>query len=455
MSEAILPRFLIAAPGSSSGKTTVVCALLQALGSAGLQTAAFKSGPDYIDPMFHSRVCGAKSRNLDLYMLGEETVRYLLAENGRGADVAVLEGAMGYYDGIGQSSEASAYDLARCTKTPVILIVNGKGAALSLAALLQGFKNYKKDSFIAGAILNNVQPSVYAFYKEVLEKESGVKLLGYLPPLPEECRFGSRHLGLVTAEEIADLQAIARRLGEEAQRSIDLESLLAIAKGAEALSYEEPDLRPLGSCTVAVARDVAFSFYYQDALDLLTKLGAELAPFSPLGDRALPAGCSGLVLGGGYPELYAARLAANKTLLADIKAKIEGGLPTFAECGGFMYLQQGFYGDEGFFPWVGLLPGEVRLTDSLKRFGYVELEAQEGGLLCRAGDRIRGHEFHYSDSEATGSSFIARKAGGKRQWPCCYHTENLYAGYPHIHLWSNTVFAENFIAACLTYKGRR
>lgn len=455
MAVATLPRFLIAAPNSGAGKTTLVCALLGAFKQAGLQVAAFKSGPDYIDPMFHSQVCGTKSRNLDLYQLGRKTACYLLAKNARGADLALLEGAMGYYDGLGRSSQCSAYDLARTTKTPVVLVVNGRGAALSTAALLQGFRKFQKDSYVAGAILNNVQPASYAFYKEAIEGESGVRLFGCLPPLPEDCQFGSRHLGLVTAEELSDLQAIVARLAAQAADSIDLEGLLALARGAEELAYSELGVQPLGSCRIAIARDVAFSFYYQDALDLLTELGASLVPFSPLEDRALPAGCSGLILGGGYPELYARQLAANRELRAEIKERVEDGLPCFAECGGFMYLLEGYRDGEDYSPWVGLLPGEVSLTKGLRRFGYVELVAEEGGLLGPAGGRIRGHEFHYSDSSNNGSAFTAYKAGGRGQWPCCHHWANLYAGYPHIHLWGNPDFAKSFVSACLAYSQRR
>ena len=203
MSEMFLPRFMIAAPNSGSGKTTVVCALLKALLDQEYKVAAFKSGPDYIDPMFHSRVIGAKSRNLDLFMLGRETTKYLLAKNACDCDIAVLEGAMGFYDGMGKTEQCSAYDLARVTKTPVILVINGKGAALSLAALIKGFKEFRPDANVRGAILNNVTAMSYKFYKEVIELETGVKLVGYLPHM-DDCNFESRHLGLVTAEEIGD-----------------------------------------------------------------------------------------------------------------------------------------------------------------------------------------------------------------------------------------------------------
>lgn len=450
MAEVKVPRFMISAPGSGSGKTTIVCGLLKALIEKGLNVAAFKSGPDYIDPMFHSRVIGAKSRNLDLFMLGKETTRYLVAKNSRQADVAVFEGAMGFYDGMGKTTEASAYELACTCDVPVVLVVNGKGAALSIAATIKGFKDFRKDSHIVGAILNNVNPMSYLFYKDVIEQETGVKLLGYFPAM-QDCNFESRHLGLVTAEEIGDLQQIVERLAVQAAKSVDLEALLEIARAAQPLSYNEVSLEPLGKARIAIAQDKAFCFYYQDALDLLTELGAELVPFSPIADKHLPEHISGLVLGGGYPELYAEQLAANKELLQEVKTAIDGGMPCFAECGGFMYLLERYCEGEKIYNWVGAVPGESAMTKKLTRFGYVHLTAQQDNVLCRAGEKINGHEFHYSDSTNNGTGFLAAKASGRGSWECATATPTLYAGYPHIHLWGNPEFARNFVQHCCEF----
>lgn len=454
MAQVKVPRFMISAPGSGSGKTTIVCGLLKALMDRGLKVAAFKSGPDYIDPMFHSRVIGAKSRNLDLFMLGEKTARYLAAKNAQQADVAVFEGAMGFYDGMGKTTEASAYALACACDVPVILVVNGRGAALSLAAMLKGFKDFRPDSHVVGAILNNMNPMSYLFYKEVIEKESGVKLLGYFPVM-QDCNFESRHLGLVTAEEIGDLQQIVESLAQQAAKSVDLDALLELAAQAAPLEYEEQAPAPVGRVRIAIARDKAFCFYYQDALDLLTELGAELVPFSPMTDAHLPEGCSGLVLGGGYPELYAEQLAANTTLLQEIKARIDDGLPCFAECGGFMYLLEHYREGDKLYPWVGVVAGESAMTKKLTRFGYVHLTAQCDNVLCAAGGTINGHEFHYSDSTNNGSSFIAAKASGKGSWECATATPTLYAGYPHIHLWGNPDFARSFVQHCCAYAAQK
>lgn len=454
MAEVKVPRFMISAPGSGSGKTTIVCALLQALMAKGLQVAAFKSGPDYIDPMFHSRVIGAKSRNLDLFMLGKETAKYLVAKNTKNADVAVFEGAMGFYDGMGKTTEASAYELAVTSDTPVILVVNGKGAALSIAAMIKGFKDFRKDSHIAGAILNNVNSMSYLFYKDVIEQETGVKLLGYFPVM-QGCNFESRHLGLVTAEEIGDLQQIVAKLAAQAAKSIDLDALLNIAAQAAPLTYDEVSLEPVGKVRIAVARDKAFCFYYQDALDLLSELGAELVPFSPIADAHLPHNISGLVLGGGYPELYADKLASNITMLQEVKAAVDSGMPCFAECGGFMYLLERYRENDKQYNWVGAVPGESALTKKLTRFGYVHLTAQQDNVLCKAGEKINGHEFHYSDSTNNGTSFIAAKASGRGSWECATATKTLYAGYPHIHLWGNINFARSFVQHCYDFTAEK
>ncbi|MDY4919473.1 MAG: cobyrinate a,c-diamide synthase [Phascolarctobacterium sp.] len=455
MSEMKLPRFMISAPGSGTGKTTLVCGVLKALMNKGLAVAAFKSGPDYIDPMFHSRVIGAKSRNLDLFMLGKETARMLVAKNAQAADVAVFEGAMGFYDGMGKTTEASAYELAVTCDCPVVLVVNAKGAALSIAAMIKGFKDFRPDSHIVGAILNNVNPMSYMFYKDVIEQETGVKLLGYFPVM-QDCNFESRHLGLVTAEEIGDLQQIVDRLAAQAAKSIDLDALLEVARAAAPLSYEPVCLEPVLAqgeqrVKLALAQDKAFCFYYQDALDLLTELGAELVPFSPIYDEHLPAGVSGLILGGGYPELYAQQLADNKAMLQDVKAALRGGMPCFAECGGFMYLLERYRDGENTYNWVGAIAGETALTKKLTRFGYVHLEAQEDNVLCAKGGRINGHEFHYSDSTNNGHSFIAAKASGRGSWECATANATMYAGYPHIHLWGNPSFARSFMQRCCEF----
>ena len=278
------PRLMLAAASSGCGKTTVACAILQALKVRGISCVSYKCGPDYIDPMFHRQVLGIASRNLDLFFVPEQTARFLLQKSSRGADLAFIEGVMGYYDGIASTSTASSWHLARATRTPAVLVLNCRGMSVSIAAQLGGYLNYERESGIRGVILNQLSPSLYPEIKALIESRCSVAVCGYMPKMPD-CSLESWHLGLVTAQEIADLQERIERLGEQALQSIDLELLLKIAGDApplaeESLPLPEPAQLPL---KIGVARDKAFCFYYQDNLELLEELGAQLVPFFPLG----------------------------------------------------------------------------------------------------------------------------------------------------------------------------
>ena len=439
-----LPRLLFAGTNSGCGKTTVTCAVLQALVNRGLAVAAAKCGPDYIDPMFHSRIIGAKSSNLDPFFFDEPTLRYLLAQAGAGCALTVIEGVMGYYDGLGlTTTRAGTYELAQKTDTPVVLVVNARGAALSVVATVQGFLQFRPDSRICGVILNGCTAMTYAPLARELESRLGVKACGFLPRLPG-CALESRHLGLVTAAEVTDLREKMQRLAAEAEKTIDFAALLALADAAPTLDVVPPVLpEPGAPVRIGIARDRAFCFYYEDSLDLLHRLGAELVPVSPLSDSALPSGLDGLYLGGGYPELYAAQLAENRSMRESVRAALEANLPCIAECGGFMYLTESI----GEHPMVGFLPGRCFDAGKLTRFGYVTLNARRDNLLCCAGESIPAHEFHHWDAEQTGDAFTAAKPSG-RSWPCVHATGTLYAGYPHFHFFANPSFAVRFLDAC-------
>ena len=446
-------RLLFTAPASGGGKTTLTCAVLQALVNRGEHPAAFKCGPDYIDPMFHSQVIGAKSRNLDLFLMGEGAVLRSLADNSRGCGLALLEGVMGYYDGIGMSHAASAYDLARVTKTPAVLVLDGRGSALTAAAVAKGMRDFRPDSNIRGVVFNRVSPMLYPRLKEAVEGETGLTVYGFLPPLPA-CALESRHLGLVTAGEVKDLKEKLQRLAAQAVESLDLAGLLALARTAPALEPPAAALpEPVGERPrIAVARDRAFCFYYADGLALLEQLGAELAEFSPLADEELPEGTCGLYLGGGYPELFARELSENAPMRETIRAAVAGGLPTVAECGGFLYLGERLADGEGRpWPMAGALPGAAENTGKLGRFGYVTLEAQRSGLLGPAGTQIPAHEFHYWDSTVPGADFRAEKPRSTRSWACGYHGPTLYAGFPHFHFCAVPQAARDFVAAARRY----
>lgn len=449
-------RLLLCAPSSGCGKTTVTCALLQALVNRGAAPVAFKSGPDYIDPMFHGEIIGAKSRNLDLFLMGKDGVFASLLENGAGR-TAIIEGAMGYYDGIAMSSVASAYDLARQTQTPAVLVMDAKGRALSAAPLAAGFRDFRKDSGIQGVILNRVSAMLYPRLKQSIEAETGIRVYGFLP----ECReaaFDSRHLGLVTAAEVADLKEKLNALASMAEKCLDIEGLLALAATAPALPGVENPLTPpaFGKTRIAVARDKAFCFYYADALSLLERLGAELVAFSPMTDSALPEGTSGLYLGGGYPELYGRELSQNAAMRHAIRQAILSGLPTVAECGGFLYLHREVEDANGtFWPMADVFDCKAVRTDKLNQFGYVNLTVKSGGLLGQAGETMPAHEFHYWKSQAQGDAFLAEKPQSTRRWDCAYHTDSLYAGFPHVHFCGVPQAAKRFVARCAEYQRSR
>ena len=450
------PRLLLCAPASGGGKTTVTCALLQALVNRGAGPVAFKCGPDYIDPMFHSEIIGAKSRNLDLFFLGRDTARYLLEKNSRGSGLALIEGVMGYYDGIGLSADASAYDLARATGTPAVLVLDGRGRALTAAAAVKGMRDFRPDSGIRGVILNRVSPMLYPRLKEAIEGETGVTVYGYLPNLPG-CALESRHLGLVTAAEVAGLREKLSALAAQAEKSVDIDGLLALAASAPALDAAAPALPPPveGRPRIAVARDKAFCFYYADGLELLETLGAELAEFSPLADESLPEGACGLYLGGGYPELYAGQLSQNAAMRRAVRRAVEAGLPTVAECGGFLYLQEQLQTEQEVpWPMVEVLPGMGYPTRQLRRFGYLTLQAERDSLLFRAGEEIPAHEFHHWDSTQTGTALLAQKPSGKH-WRCGYATDTLYAAFPHLHFGGGLPLAERFVSAAAAYRERK
>ena len=448
--EASVSRILLAGTNSGCGKTTITCAILQALVNRRLKVGAFKCGPDYIDPMFHSRVIGAKSANLDLFFFPENTLNYLLTKNSADRDISIIEGVMGYYDGMSLTTcKASTYEVAQATDSPVLLVINAKGASLSVLAIIQGFLTLFPDNHICGVILNQCSKMAYPVIADAItEKFSGkIQPFGFLPPMPD-CTLESRHLGLVTAAEVKDLQKKLQILAEQAEKTIDLDAILQLAHTANPITYE-PILFPhySESVRIAVARDKAFCFYYEDSLEALTEMGAELIPFSPLHDKALPENIQGLYLGGGYPELYVKQLSQNSTMLHAIHSALQAGLPCIAECGGFMYLTEAI----GKYPMVGYLSGQCFDTGRLSRFGYVTLTAKKDCMLCSAGTSIAAHEFHHWDCAETGNCFTAQKMSGK-SWDCIIANAHLYAGYPHFHFYANPSFAENFYETCLKEK---
>lgn len=453
----VAPRLMVAGTASGSGKTTVSCGLMRLLADSGMRVQACKVGPDYLDPTFHRRVLGVPSRNLDLFLGGPEVVRALVAKGSRKADITLIEGVMGYYDGSADSDEASSYDVARVTKTPVVLVVDARGRALSVAAEVAGFARFREHSQVAGVILNHVSEAYYPVLQKAVERETGIPVLGYVPRLPEAA-LPSRHLGLVSADEVNDVSERMDALANTMRSTLDIDALLGIAQSAEDLEVDvcQAPQACEGAPLIAVARDEAFSFYYEDTLDLLVQLGARLVSFSPLRDEALPDGACGLYLGGGYPELHAKELSRNASMRNAVRRAVSSGVPTIAECGGFLYLQQELEDEAGIsWPMVGLLDGLASRGKGLEHFGYVTLTATRDGLLAREGERLRAHEFHHWRSTREGDAFHAQKPRSTRGWECVVATETLHAGFPHLYLCGNPQAARRFVAACSSFGASR
>ncbi|MEG2938594.1 MAG: cobyrinate a,c-diamide synthase [Oscillospiraceae bacterium] len=450
------PRVMLAAPKSGEGKTTVVCAILQALVDRKMKPCSCKCGPDFIDPLFHREIIGADSGNLDLFFTDENTTCALYAKKATGCDISVIEGVMGFYDGLSGTSEAaSSYHLAKTLRAPVVLVINARGASLSLLAAIKGFCEFEPDSNIRAVILNQCTKSQFEILKPLIESRLGIRALGYLEKNADYA-LESRHLGLVTAAEVSNLKAKLSLLAQAVACSVDIDGLISIAQAAPPLEYEPFEIKKITeqAPTIAVARDMAFCFYYDENLSLLQKLGARLVEFSPLADASLPADADALYIGGGYPELYARQLENNAAMRCDIAERISGGLPTLAECGGFMFLQKSISDINGVdYEMVGAIDGKCVLSERLSpRFGYISLCADSDNLLCKKGGQIGAHEFHYSDSTFVADAFTASKPNSKRSWRCIYSDANIFAGYPHLYFYSNPAFAESFVRNAARYK---
>lgn len=461
----VFPRIMLAAPKSGSGKTLLTCGLLEVLRRRGLNPIACKCGPDYIDPMFHRYVLGIPGRNLDSFFLPAEGVREVLVDAVREeqAGIAVLEGVMGYYDGLGGTeTSASSWEIAEITDTPAILVLDCKGASLSAAAMASGFLHFREKSHIAGVILNRVSSMYYERLAAAVEEASGLPVLGYLPE-SEEYHMESRHLGLFLPGEIDRLRERIGRLADQMEKSIAVERVLEVAgmlplrienkekEKAENESMEAESIAKFPACQeqkvtsrvrIGVARDEAFCFYYQENFHLLEQMGAELVYFSPLRDKTIPDRVDGLLFGGGYPENYARELAKNAAMRESIRRSIAAGMPFLAECGGFLYLHRTLEGSDGkHWEMAGVYPFDAYRTNRLRRFGYVR-------LLTSSGQEIHGHEFHYWESEDPGTDWEAVKPTGNRSWRCIHEKGGQIGGFPHLYYASCPGFLRKWLDVC-------
>ena len=476
-------RFMIAAPKSGSGKTMITCALLQLLKDSGKNVSSYKCGPDYIDPMFHKKVLGVPSKNLDTFFTDEKTTVQLFLDERADGDFAVFEGVMGLYDGLGGIYEqGSSYHLAKVTQTPIILVVDAKGMGKSVLALIAGFLQYDTQHLIKGVMLNRMSKGYYDIIKPLIEKELSVKVVGYFPE-QKDIRLESRHLGLVMPDELADIKEQLDELAGRLKKTIDLDMLLDIAVEAEEITKttntEQMQIQNQNNTVnIAVAMDEAFCFYYEDNLRLLEKCGAKLQYFSPLHDTKLPDNCDALLLGGGYPELYAKELSENVSMRESIKKAFRAGLPTVAECGGFMYLHKYIHdicddtdeqnkadvqnnadtqyttdtqNDVSVSQLVGALDSECHFKGKLVRFGYIELAEKHNNFLP-PNEKIKAHEFHYYDSTDNGADCIATKPATGRSYDCVISHDNYWLGFPHLYYPSNPHFAESFVRKAYEYR---
>jgi cobyrinic acid a,c-diamide synthase len=448
---------VIAGTQSGVGKTTVTLGLLYALRRRGLTVQPFKVGPDFIDPGHHSRAAGRVCRNLDGWMLSKDENLAIFRRHARKAQVAVVEGVMGLFDGYDGASEAgSTAQMAKWLGLPVLLVVDARAMARSAAALVHGFASFDPDLTLAGVVFNRIGGAGHLHYLEqALSQLDGVKCLG---GLPREAKLAipERHLGLTTAEDHPLETEHLEHLAGFMEAHLNLDGLLA---ALPALSI--PPVTPMELVTptvrLGVARDQAFCFYYPENLELLARFGAELVPFSPLTDRQLPENLHGIYLGGGYPELFAAQLAANEGLKRQMAQQAAAGMPIYAECGGLMYLSQEIQDLEGRpHAMAGVLPLQVRMLKRLKALGYREITLMADGLLGPAGTRARGHEFHYSEIAAiTGDlprlyHLTARQ--GTATPPEGYCLKNVLASYVHLHFGSNPEVARHLVESCRVYK---
>jgi len=448
---------LISGTASGVGKTTVALAIMAGLKQRGLVVQPFKCGPDFLDGGHHTRICGRTARNLDTWMLNVEANRSVLRNAARGADVVVAEGMMGLFDGKSGSAEiGSSAEIAKLLQLPVVLVVDAARSARSVAAVVLGFEMFDPELRLAGVVLNRVA-SVrhYDMLRDAIEASCKAKIMGWLP-LEPAIAVPERHLGLRgAAEQTEDGQMTAfSALASLAENYLDLDALFNLERGLE-IDGVGPARVTASSSTdtvrIGVASDDAFSFYYEDNLDMLREQGAEIVRFSPLHDASLPPDLDALYLGGGYPELHAEKLSGNRQMLEQIRAFTASGKPVYAECGGMLYLSENLTLQDGStHKMAGVLPLSMEMTNKLVQFGYVTVEFTDDCLLGRAGTVVRGHSFHYSQVKSQSKIATSYRAqysmSGKEEWEG-FRQGSLLASYIHLHLRSNPAMAENFVSA--------
>ena len=458
-----MKKIVIAAPHSGSGKTTVTLGIMAALKRRGLRVAPFKVGPDFIDPGYHRLVTGTPSVNLDGWICEAGFIRESFVHHAQGADIAVIEGVMGLFDGIdGVSDSGSTAQVAKLLGAPAVLVVDARSQARSAAALVHGFATFDPGIRVAGVIFNNVASANHELIlREALAANApDLALLGCLPRDPA-LAIPSRHLGLLTAEENPLSEEFLGHLVQVIEQHLDLEALLRLDPSPPATASGVDDavdrFGDADRVRIAVARDAAFCFVYQDNLRLLRESGAELCYFSPLKESSLPDGISGIYLPGGYPELFAQPLAENQAMKQALREAVEAEMPLYAECGGFIYLTRGVVAHEVMHDFVGIFPVRTRMLPRRKALGYREVELLGESVIGGKGSIARGHEFHYSEMEEMPPEVerlyrVSRK--GVTLGREGYRHKNCLASYVHLHFGSAPVIARSFVQRCRTYRTR-
>lgn len=456
-----LPRLMIAAPASGSGKSVIAAGLMAAF-SRRFPVQGFKVGPDYIDPMYHTLATGRPSRNLDSWMLSTETLQKIFLDTSQGASLSIIEGVMGLFDGYGSDPfEGSSASIAHLLKIPIILVVDCSKMSGSAAAVVHGFNSFCNSLHLAGVICNRVGSQTHcSWLMEAIEKRTHLPVLGCIPKLPV-LQIPERHLGLFTvAERPAAVAEFLQQAAEVIEQHLDLDTIKEIADSAEPLPCPLQSSTPHQTAIVkiAVAQDEAFCFYYEDNLDELRRSGGETLPFSPLRDDHLPEGISGIYIGGGYPEIYAKLLSENQAMRSEIARCHAANMPIYAECGGLMYLTEGIQSEAGHFPMVGILPGWCRMASRLT-MGYRQVKTVSDALLAPANTTLRGHEFHYSEwhnPDLSKSAYLvqSRKSHQPQSFEG-YQKGNLLASYIHLHFAQNHQIAKNFVRACYEWHLKR
>ena len=449
-------RIVIAGTGSGVGKTTLTIGLMSALRKKGYLVQGFKCGPDYIDPTYHTAVTGRPSRNLDSWMLDHEMVKEIVKRGSEGADIAIIEGVMGFFDGKNPlKNEGSTAEISIITKSPVVLVVNCASMARSAAAIVKGFQVLLKDTNIVGVIANQVgSEGHYKIVKAAIEQECDIPVLGYLKK-DNDLSIPERHLGLIPSVERGELDPFFDNLGDLVLETVDIDRLYELAQ-APPLEIKDSQFnrREKQTVRIALARDASFNFYYQENLEILESMGAQLVEFSPLQGEVLPEQADGLYIGGGFPEEFAQALTQQTKVMDSIKLAIENGLPTLAECGGFMYLTEAIETtDNKQYKMTGIIPGTVKMQKRLAALGYREIMGEKGNFLLEGDLKAKGHEFHYSTFQPKSQIQFAYQTKGMRGTKQeGFMKGNLIAGYTHFHFGSCIEMAENWIKKCKEFR---